>query len=263
VCEAEEMVASGVRELNLVAQDTTRYGSDAPGQAGLEALLRNLAAIKDLAWIRLLYCHPESISDGLLTVLEQEEKVCPYLDIPFQHVHPEILRAMKRPIGKETPMELVQRIRSVGRTVYLRTTMLVGFPGETDEMFETLCSFVEEVRFHHLGVFAFSPEQGTAAHRLEPRVDPSVAEMRRGILLERQRAVSTRLNQESLGQVIPVLVEGESEETPLLLSGRTPWMAPDVDGRVLINKGTGIAGEIMPVRITEAHAYDLVGEVAG
>lgn len=259
--EAEEMVASGVREINLVAQDTTFYGNDCGGKCSLEDLLQNLVAIEGLHWVRLLYCHPDRISDRLLALLDSEEKICPYLDLPFQHVNPEILEAMKRPIYEESPHELVQRIRALNRKIYLRTTLMVGFPGETEAMFQELCSFLEEARFHHLGVFAFSPEKGTGAYRLEPRVDPEVAEKRRSILLKHQAAVSLELNREFVEKTVTVLIEGECEETPLLLSGRTGAMAPDVDGRVLINRGKGVRGEIMPVRITEAHTYDLVGEI--
>jgi len=259
--EAEDMVAGGVREINLVAQDTTFFGKDSEGEIALEELLQNLVTIEGLEWIRLLYCHPDRISDRLLALLESEEKMCPYLDIPFQHVNPKILEAMGRPIHEETPLDLVRRIRTANREIYLRTTAMVGFPGETKEMFEELCTFIEEARFHHLGVFVFSPEKGTTAYGLEPKVAPDIAEERRSILLERQAAVSRYLNKELVGQVFPVLIEGEFEETPLLLSGRTAWMAPDVDGRVLINKGTGIPGKITPVHISEAHTYDLVGEI--
>jgi len=223
--------------------------------------LQNLVAIEGLQWVRLLYCHPDRISDHLLALLESEKKICPYLDLPFQHVNPEILEAMKRPIHEESPHELVQRIRALNRKIYLRTTLMVGFPGETEAMFQELCSFIEEACFHHLGVFAFSPEKGTGAYRFEPRVDPDVVEERRSILLEHQAAVSLELNRDFVGKAVPVLMEGQCEETPLLLSGRTAAMAPDVDGRVLINKGKGVTGEIMPVRITEAHTYDLVGEI--
>ncbi|RLF61363.1 MAG: 30S ribosomal protein S12 methylthiotransferase RimO [Thermoplasmata archaeon] len=261
LCEAEEMVAAGVREINLVAQDTTFYGNDSGGECSLEDLLQKLATVEGLQWIRLLYCHPDRISDRLLTLLESEEKICPYLDVPFQHVNPEILRVMKRPVQKESPHELIRRIQSMNRKIYLRTTVMVGFPGETRTMFQELFEFIEEMRFYHLGVFAFSPEKGTAAYRLESRVDPRVAAERRALLLERQAIVSLEMNDNLVNTVLPVLVEGEYEETPLLLSGRTAAMAPDVDGRVLINRGRGIPGEIMPVRITEAHPYDLIGEI--
>ncbi len=138
---------------------------------------------------------------------------------------------------------------------------MVGFPGETEEMFQELCEFIEEARFHHLGVFSFSPEKGTAAYRMEPRARPDMAEKRMSLLMERQAAVSNALHKAMVGEVAPVLVEGACEETPLLLSGRTAGMAPDVDGRVLINKGNGIPGRIMPVRITEGYTYDLIGEI--
>ncbi len=261
--EAEEMAASGVKEINLVAQDTTFFGTDCKSETTLESLLEHLAAIEGLEWIRLLYCHPDRISDRLLALLDSEEKICPYIDLPLQHVNPEILEAMGRSIQGETPAALIKRIRSGNRNIYLRTTMMVGFPGETEKIVEELSAFIEETRFHHLGVFAFSPEKGTAAYRLQPRVAPDIAKQRVSLLMERQRSVSRTLNRELVGRLVPVLVEGAYEETPLLLSGRTAWMAPDVDGRVLINEGTGVPGGIMPVRITEAHTYDLIGSIAG
>jgi ribosomal protein S12 methylthiotransferase len=259
--EAEEMAASGVKEINLVAQDTTFFGTDRKSETTLESLLENLAAIEGLEWIRLLYCHPDRISDRLLALLDSEEKICPYIDLPLQHVNPEILKAMGRPIHGETPAALIRRIRSGNRDIYLRTTMMVGFPGETEPIFEELSAFIEETRFHHLGVFPFSPEKGTAAYRLQPRVAPDVAKQRASLLMERQRTISRALNRKLVGKLLPVLVEGAYEETPLLLSGRTAWMAPDVDERVLINEGVGVLGEIMCVRITEAHTYDLVGNI--
>jgi ribosomal protein S12 methylthiotransferase len=255
------MIAAGVREINLVAQDTTFYGNDCGEECSLEDLLQNLVAIEGLQWVRLLYCHPDRISDRLLALLDSEKKICPYIDVPFQHVNREILKAMGRPLHGETPLAVVRRIRSGNRHIFLRTTLMVGFPGETESMFQELSAFIEEARFHHLGVFAFSPEKGTAAYRLKPKVAPEVAEQRMSVLLERQAAVSLELNRELVGRVVPVLVEGAYEETPLLLSGRTAGMALDVDGRVLINKGTGFPGQIMPVRITEAHTYDVVGEI--
>ena len=262
LCEAEEMAASGVKEINLVAQDTTFFGTDRKSGITLEGLLEHLAAIEGLEWIRLLYCHPDRVSDRLLALVDSEEKICPYMDLPLQHVNPDILEAMGRPIHGETPAALIKRIRSGSRGIYLRTTMMVGFPGETDTAFKELSAFIEETRFHHLGVFAFSPEKGTAAYRLQPRVAPAVAKQRVSLLMKRQKAVSRALNQELVGRLLPVLVEGAHEETPLLLSGRTEGMAPDVDGRVLINEGIGVPGQIMSVRITEAHTYDLVGNIA-
>jgi ribosomal protein S12 methylthiotransferase len=259
--EAEEMVAGGVKEINLVAQDTTYYGEDLEPKGTLEGLLEQLARIEGLQWIRLMYCHPDRISDRLLALMGSEEKICPYLDLPLQHANPGILAAMGRRSEGLSPLELVKRIRSGNRRIHLRTTLMVGFPGESEEIFQKLLAFVEEARFEHLGVFVFSPERGSPAYRLKPRVKQGVAKERMSRIMACQARISEILNQGLVDRTLPVLIEGESHETSLLLSGRTASMAPDVDGRVLITKGTGQAGVIMPVRITEGYAYDLVGEL--
>ncbi len=259
--EAEAMALQGVREINLIAQDTTMYGRDLEPEVGLEDLLEKLVGVKGIRWIRLLYCHPSGVSDRLLELMESEDTICPYLDLPLQHVSTEILSAMGRPPGNESPLRMMDRIRSINRKISLRTSLIVGFPGETTAHFKELCTFVEEARFDHLGVFAFSPEKGTAAAGLKPAVAKNTAEKRRDKLMELQSGISHELNQGLVGITIPVLIEGYSPETDLLLTGRSATMAPDVDGQVLINKGEGIIGEIMDVKITEAYAYDLIGEV--
>jgi ribosomal protein S12 methylthiotransferase len=261
VLEAEKMVDSGVKEINLIAQDTTMYGTDLKKGIGIEELLERLLGIGGIGWLRLLYCHPRTVSRRLLELMESEEGICPYLDLPFQHVNERVLRAMGRASGRERPLELIGRVRASCRRISLRTTVMVGWPGETEEMFEELCDFVRTARFDHLGAFVFSAEEGTPAARLGPRVDRDVAERRLHRLMALQKDISNERNQGMIGRTLPVLIEGTSPETDLLLTGRTACMAPDVDGQVLINKGEGIAGEIMPVRITEAHAYDLVGEI--
>jgi len=255
------MAGLGVKEINLIAQDITIYGNDLEADVCLEELLERLADIEGVEWVRLLYCHPKGISDRLLGLIESNKAVCPYLDLPLQHVNNEILRAMKRDPGKETPGELIDRIRSVGRKISLRTSLIVGFPGETEAMFEELYGFVEETRFDHLGVFIFSGERGSAAARLRATVEPEVAQMRLDKIMILQAEIAKEINQQMVGLIQPVLIDGVSPETDLLLTGRTATMAPDVDGQVLINKGEGVAGEIMPVLINEAHAYDLVGEI--
>jgi len=260
--EAEKMVAGGVKEISLVAQDTTYYGEDLEPKGTLEGLLEQLTGIEGLQWIRLMYCHPDRVSNRLLALMDSEEKICPYLDIPLQHVNPGILEAMGRGSGgRPSPLELVRRVRSGNRRIHLRTTFMVGFPGESEEIFQELLAFVEETRFEHLGAFVFSPERGSPAYRLKPRVQKEVAKERMSRIMTCQAGISESLNRGLVNQTLPVLIEGESDETSLLLSGRTASMAPDVDGRVLINKGSSRVGEIMPVRITEAYAYDLVGEI--
>jgi ribosomal protein S12 methylthiotransferase len=260
VVEAEEMAGRGVKEINLVAQDTTMYGADLGGRASLEGLLEKLVSIRGIQWIRLLYCHPERISDRLLELIDSEEIICPYLDIPFQHVNGKILRAMGRSelCGVD---EVLERIRGRRRSISVRSTLMVGFPGETEAMFKELCDFVSRAKFDHLGVFAFSPEKGTRAERLRPTVKRVEAEQRQERILRLQSDISRSLRQEKVGQTLQVLIEGRHPETDLLLRGRTATMAPEVDGEVLINGGVGNPGDILPVLITEAHVYDLVGEI--
>ncbi len=261
--EAEEMAERGVKEINLIAQDTSQYGNDLYGETRLEDLLEGLIDINGIRWVRPLYVHPNNVSERFLDLIDSQETICPYLDLPFQHVNQTLLKSMGREPGQETPGELIGRIRNRKRRVSIRTTLMVGFPGETDEMFDQLCAFVKMAEFDHLGVFAFSPEKGTAAAGLRPAVDRDVAENRLAEIMTLQAGISKKINQRKIGSLLPVLIEGSSPETDLLLSGRAATMAPDVDTKVLINEGEGIVGEIMPVEITEAHTYDLVGKILG
>ena len=261
IIEAREMVGRGVKEINLVAQDTTMYGRDLDGGIGLEDLLERLLLIKGLRWIRILYSHPFEISDRLLGLMKGEESICPYLDLPLQHVNKDILKAMGRVYYEGNTMRLIERIRSMTRRISIRTTLMVGFPGETEDIFRELYDFVEMARFDHLGAFIYSPEKGTLAARLKGLPDHRIAEERLDAIMRLQAGISKKNNQRLVNQAVPVLIEGLFPETDLLLSGRTATMAPDVDGRVLINKGQGVVGEITPVLIKEAHAYDLVGEI--
>lgn len=261
VREAEEMAGRGVKEINLIAQDTSLYGKDLYGRPRLTELLEKLAYINGIKWIRLLYLHPKRVSESLLDLMDAEEAICPYVDIPLQHVNKDLLTAMGRDPHGETPGELIDRIRDRKRRISIRTTLMVGFPGETEEMFEELCHFVEAAELEHVGLFAFSPEPGTAAARLKPLVNRRTVEKRIEKMMSIQGEISKRINRRKVGQVFPVLIEGPSPETDLLLAGRTATMAPDVDTKVLINDGDGIIGDIMPVRITEAHTYDLVGKI--
>ena len=261
IAEAKEMISRGVKEINLVAQDTTMYGQDFEGSVSLEDLLERLVKLEGINWIRLLYCHPNGISNRLLELIDSEQMICPYLDIPQQHVNEKILRAMGRNGGKESLWEMIERIRSGKRRISLRMTLMVGFPGETEEMFDELLDFVRMAKVDHLGVFIFSGEKGTVAARLKPTIAHEDAERRRDTIMALQADISQKINQRMIGQIVPVLIEGPSDETDLLLKGRTSTMAPDVDAQVLINKGKGVLGEIMPVLVSEAHAYDLVGEI--
>jgi len=259
--EAENMVGRGVKEINLIAQDTTMYGRDLEGDIRVEDLLERLIQVQGLCWIRMLYGHPQGISERLLELVDGEEMICPYLDIPFQHINGKILKGMGRHCNGETPWQLIDRIRYKTRQISLRTTVMVGFPGETDKIFDELYDFIKAAEFDHLGAFIFSPEQGTPAARLEAVVEERVAKERLEAIMHLQAEISRGKNQGMVGHRVSVLVEGVSPETDLLLKGRTATMAPEVDGQVLINKGEAVIGEIAPVRITEAHTYDLVGEI--
>ena len=261
ITEAEGMVERGVKEINLIAQDTTMYGKDVEESLPLEGLLERLSQISGVGWIRLLYSHPNRITGQLLDLLSGENTICPYLDLPFQHVNQNILRAMGRDMNDKSPMEIIEKIRSRSSNMSLRTTLMVGFPGETDALFEELYRFVETVRFDHLGTFIYSRETGTPASRLGGGVEQRVAEERRDALMQLQAEISREKNQMMIGKTLTVLNEGVSQETDLLLSARTQGMAPEVDGRVLINKGQGRVGEFVEVRITEAHTYDLIAEI--
>jgi ribosomal protein S12 methylthiotransferase len=259
--EAGALAKGGVKELTIVAQDVTRWGADLYGEPRLPQLLTRLSRISGLSWIRLLYLHPRGVTTELLETMAREEKVCQYLDIPFQHANREVLVAMGR---RETPREnrvLIQKIRRILPRAALRTSLMVGYPGETEEAFQDLLDFITEVRFHHLGVFKYSPEEGTAAARRKPQVPEKVKEKRYKMLMSRQTGISKSLLKSYTGRVLEVLVEGESRETALLLEGRTAFQAPDIDGVVYITGGLGITGTIQPVKITGSQTYDLVGEI--
>jgi ribosomal protein S12 methylthiotransferase len=259
--EAQALAAAGVRELNLVAQDTTAYGRDWGGKPGLPDLLRELAGIPELRWLRLLYGHPARLTTGLLEVMASHPQICPYLDLPIQHGHDVMLRRMGRGYGRKTILQAVRHIRAVLPGAALRTTVMVGFPGETEAHFEALLELVQEVRFHHLGVFLFCPEAGTPAAGFGPAVPRRLARQR----ARRLQALQKRLVRERLralvGTVQEVLVEGVSPESDYLLTGRLITQAPEIDGQIYITAGVGYPGEIQPVRITRALPYDLVGEM--
>jgi ribosomal protein S12 methylthiotransferase len=261
VREAKQMADRGVQEINLIAQDTSLYGKDLYGEARLTELLEKLVRINGIQWIRVLYLHPNRVSESFLDVMDAEKAICPYLDIPLQHVNQDLLTAMGRDPHGETPEGLIERIRRRKRRISIRTTLMVGFPGETEEVFDQLCRFVRTAELDYVGVFAFSPEKGAHAARLKSTVDHDTAQKREAQVMTIQADISKKLNRKKVGRLLPVLVEGPSPETDLLLTGRTACMAPDVDTKVLINDGEGIIGHIMPVRITEAHTYDLVGEI--
>lgn len=259
--ETTQLASEGVKEINLIAQDTTAFGLDHNDPDALSRLLEALDTVSGLSWIRILYAYPDRISDRLLQTMAQSEKVVPYLDIPIQHCVPGVLKAMGRPA--ENPERIVDKIRSVIPDVTLRTTIMVGFPGETATDFKNLLAFVQHVEFDHAGVFAFSPETGTRAANLPGRPTRKTAENRRAALLEVQKEISHRKLLGKVGRTLPVLVEGTHPETELLLSGRLASQAPEVDGNVIITGGNAEVGEIYNLEITAAHDYDLEGFILG
>ena len=261
VQEAGNLAAAGVKELILVAQDTTAYGRDKPGHPGIAVLLRELAAIDGFRWIRLLYGHPARITPELLAVMAANPRILPYLDIPIQHGHDEVLRRMGRGYRRLDILDTVRRIRKVLPGATLRTTVMAGFPGETEAHFQALADLITEVGFDHLGVFLYSPEAGTPAADWGPQV-PRREARRRARLLKAIQAKIVKARLKSLvGTIQEVLVEGVSPESDYLLTGRMASQAPDIDGQVYITAGTGRIGEIHPVRLTRALPYDLLGEI--
>lgn len=259
VREARSLVRTGVREINLLAQDTTAFGRDRPGRERLADLLYALGEIEDLAWIRLLYAYPARFGDRLIRAIDGIDRVCPYVDIPLQHVDDRVLRGMGRGTSEGAVRGLVGRMRRGIRDLALRTTLLVGFPGETDRAFRSLMDFVAEVRFERLGAFAFSPEEGTPAAEMPDQVSREERTERLEALLALQSTILEENARASVGQVRPVLVEG-LVEGPLLV-GRTRRQAPEVDGKVIVDGAEVQPGAILPVRITGVDGADRVGEV--
>ncbi len=259
--EVERLAADGVKEINLIAQDTTAFGSDRADPDALIRLLEALEAVAGIAWIRLLYAYPDRVSEALLRTMAQSGKIVPYLDLPFQHCVPRILKAMGRAAPFENPEDLIARIRRHIPDIALRTSLIVGFPGETEADFQALVAFVERVEFDHLGVFAFSPEAGTRAARLPRQRAERTKEKRRQALLTVQRSLSRQRLASRIGQTVPVLIEGFHPETELLLSGRLATQAPEVDGMVILTRGQAAIGDLVLARITAAHDYDVEAEL--
>ncbi len=259
--ETGNLCRNGVREIILIGQDITNFGSDRGTPGNLIPLLKGLSRIEDLVWIRLMYLHPNHISEELIDIMASEPGIVSYLDLPVQHINDGILKKMNRKGDAQTIRKQIERLREGIPDLALRTTLIVGFPGETERAFEELCEFVTETRFHHLGVFAYSREEGTPAADYPDQVADEIKDQRREQIMQLQAGISKEKNREYVGTVQKVLVEGASPETDLLLAGRYYGQAPEIDGTVLINKGDAVVGEFSEVRIIEAHTYDLVGEI--
>jgi len=264
VTEARNLEEAGIRELCLIAQDTTRYGEDlGAGKHGLTRLVEAILEATDIPWVRFLYAYPTTLDDELLALMGSEERFCSYLDMPLQHSHPEVLKAMRRGGKRERYLRLLDRARTLVPDVSLRSTFIVGFPGETEERFADLACFVEEAQLDHLGAFVFSPEPDTPAADLPGRVPRRVAARRRERLMELQKPIALERRRRFEGRHLEVLVEGTHEETEHLLQGRHRGQAPEIDGRILINDGLAPAGSLVQVEITQAYADDLVGRIVG
>ncbi len=261
VAEVRSLTAQGVKEINLIAQDITAYGRDREDGATLEALLRELVKIDDLVWLRLLYAYPEGVSDELIELMATEDKICKYLDLPLQHIDDTILKQMNRRLGETDTRALLARMRKQIPDLTLRTSFIVGFPGETREQFDKLQKFVEEGHFERVGVFRYSREEGTPAAEFPGQIPAQSKKSRLNRLMKAQARVSFAKNRALVGKVEQVLVEGYSEETDLLLKGRSARQAPDIDGHYLITSGFANVGDFIQLKITDSSEYDLIGEM--
>jgi len=275
VREAEQLAAQGIVELCLISQDTVAYGRDL-GQGNrlglglglgksskLAELVRRVAEVPGIRWVRLFYLYPEAIDEGLIELLAQHPRVVPYVDMPLQHASDAMLRRMKRGHGKDRQVKVVERMRASIPDLTFRTAFIVGHPGETDAEFEELCDFVTWAEFEHVGVFRYSDEETAASFDLEDKVKPLVAANRYRKLMALQRRIARAKNQNLVGQELEVLVEGASEEHDLVMKGRHRGQAPDIDGEVFLSGGDCKPGEIRRVKVTQASDYDVVGELVG
>ena len=260
VKEAEELAEKGVKELILVAQETTLYGKDLYGEKKLPELLRRLAAVSGIQWIRLQYCYPEEITDELIETIKTEEKVCNYLDIPIQHASDAVLKRMGRRTNNKEIRELIAKLRREIPDIALRTTLISGFPGETEEDHEILMQFVDDMEFDRLGVFAYSPEEDTPAFSFENQVPDEVKQDRRDEIMELQQEIAFEKSEAMKGRTLEVMIEGKVADENAYV-GRTYMDSPNVDGLIFVNTGLSLmSGDFLKVRVTGASEYDLIGE---
>jgi len=264
IAEAQRLARQGVREVTLIGQDTTCYGEDFGLKDGLALLLGRLAQIDELRWIRFLYAYPNKITGKLLETIAAREKICSYIDVPLQHASPEVLKRMKRGAGADIFLRSIEKMRREVSGLTLRTSFIVGFPGETEQDFEQLCDFVREAQFDWLGVFGYSDEEGAKAFDLADKVPEREIERRRKKLMSIQKQISRKKKRALVGRRLDLLLEGPSSETELLWEGRTQMHAPEIDGTVYVNDfgERGVReGEFYRCEITESHEYDLVGRI--
>jgi len=265
IAEAERLAQAGVREITLIGQDTTCYGEDFGLKDGLALLLEKLAGIEDLRWIRFLYAYPNKITGRLLDTIAAHEKICSYMDVPLQHASASVLKRMKRGGRADVFLRSIEKMRRTIPDLTLRSSFIVGFPGETEREFEELCGFVSEAQFDWMGAFTYSDQEGASAYALEDKIAPREIERRRRKLMQIQKSISRKKKKALIGRKFDLLIEGPSSETELLWEGRTPMHAPEIDGKVFINDFAD-ASEVEPgsfqrCEITEAHEYDLVARI--
>lgn len=261
VAEAKRLGLEGVRELNLIAQDTTRYGLDLYGEYKLGTLLKEINEIDEISWLRILYAYPTHFTDELIEIMAKYDKICKYIDLPLQHADDKILREMNRRGTKYDILKLIEKLRKNIPDIALRTSFIVGFPGETSEDFENLVEFVQTVKFDKMGVFTYSPEEGTGAFEMHGQIPEELKEERRDRLMQIQQAISLEANKSKIGKIIKVLIEGKAEKEQELFVGRTEADAPEVDGIIYVGGRELSPGDIVPVKVTHAYEYDLIGEV--
>ena len=265
VAEARQLVAQGIQEITLIGQDTTCYGEDLGMKDGLAQLLDAVAVIPGLRWLRFLYAYPNRITSRLLDTIARHDNICKYLDLPLQHASPAVLKRMKRGGSGDIFLKTLEKVRATIPGVVLRTSFIVGFPGETAEDITILEDFVKEAKFDWLGVFSYSDEEGSGAFSLDAKIPKRTIEARKRRLMKLQQSISKRAKQQWVGSELVLLAEGESEETPLLWEGRTQFHAPEIDGKLYINDFGNLEslepGRFYKAQITEAHEYDVVARV--
>lgn len=257
--EAKALAAKGIKEVILIAQDTTKYGQDIYGEYKLAALLKELVKIDGIEWIRLYYCYPQRITDELIEVIRDNEKICSYIDVPLQHSDATVLRNMRRVGTGEDYKALIAKMRKEIPDLALRTTLMVGFPGETDEQFENLCSFIKDVKFDRMGCFAFSPEEDTPAYDMDNQLDDDVKNHRQEILMDLQYGISESLNKSRVGKTYKVIVDSVKDNVCV---GRSYMDSPEIDTGIIFSSTPGIKiGDFVNVKITDVDGYDLIGEL--
>lgn len=259
--ETEYLAKQGVKEIIIVAQDTTKYGVDIYGEKSLTKLLRELCKIEDIHWIRLLYCYPEEINDELIALIKNETKVCNYLDMPIQHINNQVLNRMARKSTKEQIEVVISKLRKEIPDICLRTTLITGFPGETQDQYEEMKRFVEEIKFDRLGVFTYSPEEDTPAAKFEDQIDEEIKEARKDEIMAIQQEISAEKNAQLVGSILDVIIEGYIPEDKVYC-GRTYRDTPEVDGMIFVNSDIELlSGDTIKAKVTASSEYDLIGEI--